>query len=58
MGNESRYNKWGPGENKIGTTEVWPVINFVKSRDNRTLPKFLCCSMYCLFCVVLFIVCV
>jgi hypothetical protein len=21
----------------------------------RTLPKFLCCSMYCLFCVVLFI---
>jgi hypothetical protein len=24
----------------------------------RTLPKFLCCSMYCLFCVVLCIVCV
>jgi hypothetical protein len=24
----------------------------------RTLPKFLCCSMYCLFCVILCIVCV
>jgi hypothetical protein len=24
----------------------------------HTLPKLLCCSMYCLFCVVLFIVCV
>ena len=24
----------------------------------RTLPKILCCSMYCLFCVVLCIVCV
>ena len=24
----------------------------------RTIPEFLCCSLYCLFCVVLCIVCV
>jgi hypothetical protein len=49
-------------------TEVFPCF-FLSCKANakenpqrrstaRTLPKWLCCSMYCLFCVVLCIVCV
>jgi len=32
--------------------------NSTRRGTARTLPKFLCCSTYCLFCVVLCIVCV
>ena len=35
-----------------------PGYNSPRRGTVRTLPKFLCCSRYCLFCVVLCIVCV
>ena len=35
-----------------------PGYNPQRRGTARTLPKFLCCSIYCLFCVVLCIVCV
>ena len=48
-------------------TEVFPFFSLVvrqmpgynspRRGTARTLPKFLCCSVYCLFCVVLCIVC-
>ena len=43
-------------------TEVFPCF-FLSCKakcqgKTRTLPNYLCCSMYCLFCVVLCIVCV
>ena len=34
-----------------------PGYNSPRWGTARTHPKFLCCSMYCLFCVVLWIVC-
>jgi hypothetical protein len=34
-----------------------PGYNSPRRGTARTLPKFLCCSMYCLLCVVLCIVC-
>jgi hypothetical protein len=34
-----------------------PGYNSQKRDTARTLPKFLCCSVYCLFCVVLCIFC-
>jgi hypothetical protein len=34
-----------------------PGYNSPRRGTARSLPKFLCCSMYCLFCVVLCIVC-
>ena len=34
-----------------------PGYNSQRRGTARTLPKLLCCSMYCLFCVVLCIVC-
>ena len=49
-------------------TEVFPCfllsckanarVNLAKTGHGPHLPKLLCCSMYCLFCVVLCIVCV
>jgi len=38
---------------KANARVYWPRLGTA-----RTLPKLLCCSMYCLFCVVLRIVCV
>jgi hypothetical protein len=35
-----------------------PGYNSPSRGTARTFPKFLFCSMYCLFCVVLFIICV
>jgi hypothetical protein len=35
-----------------------PGYNPQRRGTARTLPKFLCCSIYCLFCVILYIVCV
>jgi ribosomal protein L36 len=35
-----------------------PGYNSQRRGTARTLPKFLCCSKYCLFCIVLCIVCV
>ena len=34
-----------------------PGYNSQRRGTPRTLPNFLCCSMYCVFCVVLCIVC-
>jgi len=49
-------------------TEVYPFfflsckanarVNLAKTGHGPHSPKLLCCSMYCLFCVVLCIVCV
>ena len=49
-------------------TEVFPCfflsckanarVNLAKTGHGPHSPKLLCCSMYCLFCVVLCIVCV
>jgi len=49
-------------------TEVFPCIflsckanarvNLAKTGHGPHSPKLLCCSMYCLFCVILCIVCV
>jgi len=49
-------------------TEVFPFfflsceantrVNLAKTGHGPHSPKLLCCSMYCLFCVVLCIVCV
>jgi len=49
-------------------TEVFPCfflnckanarVNLAKTGHGPRFPKLLCCSMYCLFCVVLCIVCV
>ena len=33
-------------------------VNLAKTGHGPHSPKFFCCSMYCLFCVVLCIVCV
>jgi hypothetical protein len=54
------------GENTL--TEVFPCfflsykanarVNLAKTEHGPHSPKLLCCSMYCLFCVVLCIVCV
>jgi hypothetical protein len=35
-----------------------PGYNSPRRGTARTVPKFLCCSVYCLFCVVLCTVCV
>ena len=49
-------------------TEVFPCfflsckanarVKLAKTRHGQHSPKLLCCSVYCLFCVVLCIVCV
>ena len=33
-------------------------VNLAKTGHGPHSPNLLCCSMYCMFCVVLFIVCV
>jgi hypothetical protein len=35
-----------------------PKVNLAKTGHDTHSPKSLCCSIYCLFCVVLYIVCV